>query len=216
MVTTVTARSGRDLQQIRARALNVEAIAKVVGRILESQSQRTFLEQRLGEHEWPERYPNQEDPFVNIAALVNWTNEGNQIQSRFFDRRPALMGTNALSGSISARYEANFVEVGSALGYASNHQWGLPSTQPITSQAKSTIAKFIGEESDGSGGWVKAKRMGPRQKEQREKYWFKLFPLLSMNELTTTPVARPFLGITPQNEADIAEDVEYYLATGDL
>ena len=68
MVTTVVARSGEDLKKIRKRARDGRAIGNVVARILESQAQRTFLEQRLGDLRWPERYPSMEDPFVNLAG----------------------------------------------------------------------------------------------------------------------------------------------------
>ena len=215
MPTTVTAKSGEDLRAIVARASDVAKLGEIIGRILESQAQRSFVEQRLGEFVWPERYPFQEDPFVNIASLVNWTNDGGEINSRFFDRRPALMATGGLAGSISARTKGKETEVGSKLPYAANPQWGIASTQTITPAAKGTIAKFIGEESDGSGGWRKKKNPGARQKENREKFWFKLFPILGLDELETQPVQRPFLGITPQNASDMQADLEFYVKTGD-
>ncbi len=215
MSVEVSISSGDEFAKIRARAADVVVIGRIIARILETQAQKSFLEQRLGDFVWPERYPNQEDPFVNIAAVVNWTQNGGQIQPRFFDRRPALMGTGGLVGSISGRAKGKLVEVGSALPYAANHQWGLASSQPVGMTAKKTIAKFIGEEPDGSGGWRKKKNPGPRQKEQRDKYWFKLAPVLGMTELTTDTVQRPFLGITPQNEDEMRESIEDYVVTGD-
>ena len=217
MPTTVTAKSGEDLRAIVARASDVAKLGEIIGDILVAQAHKAFIEQRLGEHVWPERYPNQDDPFVNIASLVNWTNTGGQIQPRHFERRPALMsgGGVGLAGSISADVKGKTVEVGSALPYAASHQWGIASTQSISPAAKSTIAKYIGEESDGSGGWRKKKNPGSRQKENREKFWFKLFPLLSSDELETQPVQRPFLGITPQNASDMQADIEFYVTTGD-
>jgi len=215
MPTTVRVTSGDDFREVRSRAADVATIGRIVARILESQSQRAFIEQRLGEYAWPERYPNQEDPFVNVAALVNWTNAGGQVQSRFFDRRPALMATGNLVGSISATFKGDSVWVGSALPYAANHQWGLSSTQTVSMTAKKTIGKWIGEEPDGKGGWKKKKRMGSRQKEQREKYWFKLAPMLGKTELETQAVQRPFLGITEQNAQEIRESIEHYVKTGD-
>lgn len=208
----VQARSGNDLARIRARAADTQRLGTIVVRILESQAQRAFLDQRLGEHVWPERYPGTDDPFVNLAALVHWTNTGGEILSRFFDRRPALMGTGDLANSISGRVSNGFVEVGSALPYAGLHQWGGVSSQPVTSAAKDRIAKFIGEEPDGRGGWRRRKRLGPRQKAQRERYFFRLFPLLGMTELSTQVHERPFLGITPQNEREIADSIEEFVA----
>lgn len=85
----------------------------------------------------------------------------------------------------------------------------------MTDAAKGKIAAYIGEEKDGSGGWRTKKRMGERQKANREKYFFKLFPLLSSDEITTEVNARPFLGITPDAESDMAEGIETYVAKGD-
>lgn len=214
MAITVTVSSGDELREIRARATDTKIIGRIVGRTLESVSQRAFRDQRLGEIQWPERYPNQEDPFVNIAALVNWTNEGGSISTRFFDRRPALVGTGDLRQSISSEVSGGSVAVGSALPYAGLHQSGGLSSQPVTQAAKEKIAQFIGEEPDGMGGWRTKKRMGARQKANREKYWFKLFPLLSSDEITTQVNARPFLGITPEAERDMAEGIEAWVAKG--
>lgn len=196
MVTTVVAKSGDDLERIRSRAQDGEAIGKIVAAILEAQSQRAFLEQRLGDQVWPERYPSQEDPFVNIAALVNWTNTGGRVLTRFFDRRPALMGSGDLMQSISSRVKDGVVEIGSALPYASTHQWGGFSTQPVTDTAKKTIRRFI-------------------KSERGKPYWFKLAPLTGkMDKLETEVNPRPFLGITPENEREMAEGIEYFVAEG--
>ena len=215
MAITVTARSGEDLRAIKARATDKRTMGNIVARLLESESQKAFRDQKLGDFAWPERYPSQEDPFVNIAALVNFTNEGGSIVSRFFDRRPALVGTGDLRNSISSKVEGSLVTVGSAFDYAGIHQWGGTSSQPVTDAAKKTIGAFIGEEPDGKGGWKPKGRLGSRQKENREKYWAKLFPLLSKSELTTEVNQRPFLGITDEAEAAMAEDLEAWVAKGE-
>ena len=215
MPITVVARSGQDLKEIRSRASDGTAIGNIVARTLEAVSQKAFQDQKLGDDAWPERYPSMEDPFVNVAALVNWANEGGSITSRFFDRRPALVGTGDLKQSISGRVSKGLVEVGSALGYASVHQFGGVSTQRVTGAAKATIAKFIGEESDGKGGWRKSKRkLTPTQKAQRDKYWFRLFPVLGQDEITTQVNRRPFLGITKEAEEDMIDGIEAYIAHG--
>ena len=105
------------------------------------------------------------------------------------------------------------MEVGSRLPYAGIHQWGGESSQPITDAAKKKIGSYIGEEKR-DGKWVRKKRMGSRQEAQREKYWYKLFPLLSMEELSTSVNQRPFLGITEENENEMAELIELFVATG--
>jgi len=212
---TVTARSGEDLKEIRARAGNFAILGRIVARLLESAAQKAFLDQRLGDFMWPERYPSQEDPFVNIAALVNWTSNGGTILNRFFDRRPALMGTGDLMQSISGEVTGHEVSIGSKLPYAGIHQWGGRSTQPITPTAKKAIGDFIGEELGAGGKWHRKKRLGPRQKENREKYWFKLYWLLSRERLETEVNQRPFLGVTEEAEKSMVEDIEAYVASGD-
>ena len=213
MPTTVTVRSGEELTQLKARLGDLETIGNIIARVLESQSQKTFLEQKLGEFAWPERYPNQDDPFVNVAALVNWTSTGGTIRSRFFDRRPALMGVSnpGLMSSIQSRVKKGLVEVGSNLPYAPLHQWGGTSSQPITDTTKKTVGKFIGEEKV-DGEWRKKKTLGSKQKQNREKYFSKLFPLLGQDELETQVNQRPFLGITPENESDMAATIEAFVA----
>lgn len=214
MPRTVRARSGDQVKEIEARARDSEAIGTLVARVLESSAQRAFLEQKLGDHSWPERYPGTAEPFVNKASLVRWLNDGGGILDRFFDRRPALMGTGALAGSISGRVRNGAVEVGSALPYAGLHQWGGTSSQPITESAKATIAQFLGWEKDGAGEWVPKARQGPRQKQNYERYGGQMLHLLWANELTTEVVQRPFLGITDEAEGEIADAIESFVAEG--
>ena len=45
MATTVTVRSGEELRQLKVRATDADTIGQIVARVLESQSQRSFLEQ---------------------------------------------------------------------------------------------------------------------------------------------------------------------------
>jgi phage gpG-like protein len=213
MVKTVVVSGSEDFRKVLDRATDAEVLGRIISRVLESQAQRSFLQQRLGEYEWPERYPSMDDPFVNLAALVNWTNSGGGVLDRFFDRRPALIGTGNLTQSISSRITRGFIETGSALPYAGIHQHGGDSTLPVTDQAKKTIGSFIGMENKG-GEWVKKKRMGARQAANREKFFFKLAPMLGMSELSTQVNARPFLGITPENESEMAESIEDFVATG--
>ena len=212
MAITVRISDAGDFEDLKSR-INTASIGKIIARVIETQSTKAFLDQKLGEHTWPERYPSQEDPFVNIAALVNWTGVGGNVLERFFDRRPALMGTGELAGSISGEVKGDLVEVGSALNYAGLHQWGGSSEQNITEQTKTTIGRYIGEEKKG-GKWVKKKRMGEKQKEQRKKYWFKLAPLLGKDTLTTEVNQRPFLGITDENEVEMVDTIERFIATG--
>ncbi len=214
MVTTVRVSDEGGFREFRSRAEDVETLGRIVTRVVETQSQRSFLEQRLGEFKWPERYPSMEDPFVNVAAVVRWTAQGGEILPRFFDRRPALMGQGDLMQSISGRVRKGFVEVGSNLDYAATHQFGGTSSQPITSQAKTTIGRFIGYRKE-RGEWKPNPRAGKRQKANRDKFFFRLFPILGRDTLETQVNERPFVGITPDNDREIAESIEDWIAFGE-
>ena len=92
MAINVTISSLGEWDGFRKRLADTAVIGAIIARTLEAQAQRAFLDQKLGDIAWPERYPGMDDPFVNLAALVNWTSSGGTVLSRFFDRRPALMG----------------------------------------------------------------------------------------------------------------------------
>ena len=214
MAINVTISSLGEWDGFRKRLADTAVIGAIIARTLEAQAQRAFLDQKLGDIAWPERYPGMDDPFVNLAALVNWTSSGGTVLSRFFDRRPALMGQGTLMQSMSSRVQNDLVEVGSALPYAAIHQWGGTSTQPVGEGTKKAVGRFLGAEKK-DGKWRMKKKPGARQKENAEKYWFKLFPLLGQDQIETQVNQRPFLGITPENEDDMAEMIEEWVAKGE-
>ena len=221
MPTEITVTSGEDMRDLRSRAGNSKVIGEIVARVLESQSQRSFLEQKLGDFAWPERYPNMEDPFVNIAALVNWCNTGGTIVPRLFDRRPALMGAGnagGLAGSISADTKDDLVTLGvsgAPREYAGMHQWGGTSSQLVNETTKKTVGRFLGYEKK-DGEWKRKKKPGSKQKTNDEKYHFRLLFLLGQDALETQVNQRPFLGITDENEAEMVETIEAWVAKGEL
>lgn len=214
MATTVTVRSGEELAELKTRSQDARVIGGIVARTIESQAQRAFVDQRLGDIEWPERYPSMDDPFVNIAALVNWTSNGGGVLSRFFDRRPALMGEGTLAGSISGRVRGEFVEVGSTLPYAGTHLRGGTTSQPVTDSTKSTVGKWMGMEKK-DGKWRPKKNKGSNQQKNFDTYFLRIGWLLGASEIDTEVNARPFLGITPENEREMAEGIEEWVARGE-
>lgn len=201
----VTIRSGEDLRRLRERVRDPKPVLKAIGALLESQAQKAFIDQRLGDFVWDERYPSQEDPFVNTAGVVSDFNESpgrRSPLSRRFERRPALMDTGALAGSFKSRRSVSVkgedtVEVGTTLDYAAAHQWGLTTTQRISDEAKKGIRKWLNT-------------------EQGAPFKLKLWGLTSSDELETQAVQRPFLGITQESERDIAATVELFIAEGEV
>jgi phage gpG-like protein len=156
---------------------------RVIGEFLKSESQLAFRSQALGPIKWPQRYPNQPEPFVNFAGAVQWLNRGTKaatLPNRVFERRPALMSTGELMRSVSWRVTSNdSVEVGSPLPYAPLHQWGGKSVQEVSPGAKKKLARLM-----------KRARKG-RAPEAIKKLGF----LFRADELETNVGARPFVGI---------------------
>lgn len=167
-----------------------------IGPILEAGASKAFVEQRFGDFVWPPRYPNQAEPFINVAgALADFNKGATKPKARRFDRRPALRDTGQLLGSIrSALVGKDSVEVGTTVPYAASHQFGLVSTQPIAEGAKKRIAKWLFTDE----GEPFKKQMTPLTGPQ--KVW------------DTEVVQRPFLGVTNQMEDEIQDTTEDVLA----
>lgn len=182
--------------ELIGRLENPEKILRQMGLLMESTAQEAFKFERLGDIEWPHRYPNQADPFVNVAGLVSDLNRGAKIKARRFDRRPVLFDTGKLAESPKSRVVGkDRVEVGSPFERAAVHQFGLVSQQKVTPEAKKKLSR-----------WLLTDQGRPFQK----KLAFLLRP--AVRTLDTQVVARPFLGITDQLEDDMVDVIEKSLA----
>ncbi len=188
--------SGVDpLVKLRGAVSNPRPILERIGAIGVAGSQQAFEDEKLGEWVWPERYPNQSEPFINIAgAVADFASGRSEPLPRRFDRRPVLRDTGELLGSLNWRVTGDdSVEWGSTKEYAAAHQFGLTTSQPMDEATRKRMATWLLTE-DG------------------DPYIKKLTPLLNMTELETDIVQRPFLGVTAQMEDDIQETVELMIA----
>jgi len=208
-------RSGDELRAFNERTRDLTPALKAIGALLESVSQHAFQEQKLGEYVWEGRYPSQEDPFISLAgALSDFDSGATRPKERRFQRTPVLKDTGNLMGSIASKVSGNdLVEVGSAVEYASLHNFGGFSSQPITKQAKTKIAKWISKKKPRKPK-AGAKPKTPKEQSKGEKYALKMMPMLGLDVWETEVVQRPFLGITDQAENDIAETLEIFLTEG--
>ncbi len=207
----------RVLVNLRKRLENPKKVMKQIGVLIQNQAEITFEEQRLGRIRWKRRYPNQGEPFINIAAALRRFNQDRNPLSRHFERRPALIGERHLSRSVRTRSNITLmgtheVQAGTTVPYADDHQKGATTRQPITDTAKKRIAKFIGSKRkfkiktttmrpDGVVTQVKTEATGAMYKK-------KLEPLLNKTELVTKLNPRPMFGLTKQLAEDIVELVE--------
>ncbi len=200
VISTGDRGSGTTIGDLKLRMGDSEPAMKAIGAILVSSAQKAFREQRLGSIQWPGRYPNQEDPFVNVAGLVSDLAKGSAVAQRRTDRRPALMDTGNLAASFgqggSVQSGKLSVVVGTTVDYAADHQWGLTSSQPVTPTVRDGLTRFIRTE---------------RGKRVKDKLGF----LFAVDELETDIVERPFLGVTDEAEGDIVSTVELFIAEGD-
>lgn len=156
-------------------------------------SERAFLDQRFGSFAWPERYPNQSEPFINIAGAVSDFARGmSRPLSRRFDRRPALSDTGTLANSITSQLVGlDSVEVGTTVEYASIHQSGGVSIMKIDQATKKRMNKWLFT-------------------VEGEPYRGKMLILVQPNstQLDTVVAQRPFVGITDEIETDLVAMIE--------
>jgi phage gpG-like protein len=194
-VIVLNARETDPYVRLRGALSDARRILGRIGVIMEAGSQQAFDDQRLGDWIWPERYPNQSEPFINVAGAVSDFVEGRTSpKGRRFDRRPALRDTSELFGSIRSRViDDETVETGTTVEHGPVHQWGGISTMNVPAPARSRMVK-----------WLLTDEGAPYQK--------KLAKAAGASVLETEVVQRPFLGVTPQMEDDIQDTVERMIA----
>jgi phage gpG-like protein len=225
---------------LKRRLKSARKLLKQFGALLVSDSQGAFQDQEFGGVRWPERYPQQADPFLNIAGAVQDFTEGRkEPRSDRFQRRPALVTNDAaLSRSISSAVVGDdAVQVGSVVPYADAHQLGLTTSQPVTEDTKDRIAEWIYGESTkktfvpdyvsdaevskfARAKGMRAEKGGKRNRKgeatfkvpnpYRTKLEFLLQP--DVHELTTQVHARPFIGVTEHRAQDFAKLIAAHMA----
>ena len=185
-----------NLRALRARLDNLEPLLEAIGALLVEQSDLAFAEQRLGEFVWAERYPSQDEPFINIAAALRDLDEAPRIFDRRFDRRPALVDTQQLVKSIQPQVTGeDTVVAGTTVEYAPTHQHGLDTLMLITETMRNNLAIVLSSTPEGS----------------RKEAIRKLRPVVKDKELITQVGPRPFLGTTDQLEQDVKRLTEDHI-----
>jgi phage gpG-like protein len=191
--------------RLRKRIENPSRLMRRLGVLMVGESQKAFQEQALGEIKWPVRYPNQADPYVNIAGALMDLDKGPSIKSRRFDRRPALIDTGMLlrsmtSGQAISMEGRKTVVVGTTRKNALQHQIGGTTEMPITENMRKNLAILEARAKQQ----MESVFMAPRAKGMK-----KLMPphmltalakirkaIAHKSVLVTELNRRPFLGIT--------------------
>ena len=177
---------------------NPEKLLRPIGMLLLADSQKAFKEQRLGDIIWPERYPAQSPPKVNVAGIVDDFNKGRKNPPRRrFEGRPALKDTGALRRSLTAakavKVQGFVIQVGSSLEYAKRAHDGGVSKQPVGEKTKDLLEAFL-------------------KKKKNFQYHGQLGFLFGVDELRTKVRPRPFTGITDQAKKRIIRFLQFKLS----
>ena len=187
-----------------------ERTLKQVGTLLSSAAQKAFKDQKFGNAQWEPRYPNQSEPFVNIAGAIQDLSKGPNIKPRRFERRPALRDTGNLVNSLDANRSVSIkgqhtVEVGTTVPYASAMMFGGETQQTITDAMRTNFRKLqkrafrsLGKADTFEKIRSTAGKIGALEKLGR---------ILERDTLVTQVVARPFLGVTEDLSNKIARAI---------
>jgi len=175
-------------------------LLKAIGALAVSEFQQSFRTESFDGQRWPERYPNQSEPFLSVAGAVqDWRAGRAKPKANRFQRRPVLRDIGTLFNAINSQVVGSFsVEAGvdaSIAPYGAIHNFGLTSKQTITDDVRKRLAK-----------WLKSKQ----GKLYRDKVGF----LFQVDELETQVVKRQFVGVTKQLEKDVAELVKLWVEQG--
>lgn len=133
--------------RLRKKIENPSRLMKRLGKEIVAESQKAFRNQSLGEIQWDERYPNQTSPFINYAGALMDLGKGPSIKSRRFDRRPALIDTGMLLGSIAVdkQEKPNVIRAGTTREGMAIHQWGGTTRMRITETMIANLEKLLEE-----------------------------------------------------------------------
>lgn len=169
-----------------------------------ARSQRAFREQRLGDEEWPARYPNQAPPKLNIAGALSDFNAGaTQPKPNRFQDRPALVDEGNRGGLLSslnwAVLDPHTVEWGTNKPYAAVQQTGGKTVIRLTDDAVSRAK-----------AWLLTKKGSIRK--GREAYAEKLSHALRTKIHAQRIIPRPFVGIPNDLRDDMLKATERFFS----
>lgn len=219
--------SGPDAAERLAAALRTpEAALTSVGAVVVAQAHEAFERQILGDVIWPERYPAQKEPFINIAPVVQKAGEGRIPTPDDFRKRPALGGVQSeLAQSIAFEVRGRAVEIGSNRAELKPElfQFGGMGRIPITDTTRKTLGEWLVKDFDASKstlpGWLNMGKGLSRKKvagaagATRADFAKKLAFVFKdgKTELVQGAYARPFIGFTDATFAEVQSEFATWL-----
>lgn len=176
-------------KQVEGRLANMDPLLKKLGVLGVEHSQEAFAKEEWDGKRWESRYPNQDEPRLNIAGAVSDLLGGGSIKSSRRMRRPVLKDSGDLFRSIDWDViDGQTVEIGSDLPYATMHNFGSEKSQkesrlPITAGVIDGLREFL---KDFPKFWPKLGFLAAKRNKASE----------TPKELITSVVQRQFVGIT--------------------
>lgn len=170
-------------------------LLKQIGVVMMTRTQKAFATESLFS-KWPARYPKQKAPKFNVAGAIQDLLEGSRVKERRWDDRPALKDRGILARSFNSMSKAlsypnaYTVAIGTTLPYAAVHQWGGESEPKVlTRDFKVKLAAFL---------------ITKRGRTVRDK----MVHLFDLEVYTQEILARPFLGILPEDLLKFRDIIE--------
>jgi len=146
----------KQLRGLQRFMVSPRALLKQIGAIVTKDCRRSFNDQALGDIKWPERYPGQRRPKLNIAgALAEFISGATAPKPNRFADRPALID-EGMRGGLQASITYNVVSdttvrIGTNKVYAALHQEGGQSEdQTIDTGTQERIRNWLYPQ--GKGG----------------------------------------------------------------
>lgn len=179
------------LTVLKEKLAHPDALLLEIGEIVAEDCRAAFEKQRLGDIAWPERYPRQRGPTINIAgALQDFIDGAREPKANRFQNRPALIDSGDLSQSIHARLSgAHAVTIYTDDPHAYTQHHGLETEQSYGGEVRRRISDWL----DGK----------PEYRQSMER-------LLHKSVHRTKVNMRPIIGITDEARERIMREVKTY------
>lgn len=177
---------------------NPSATMKVIGALMQSESQKSFKTQSFDDKKWQPRGE------INVYGIIRdfATTSRTKPFARRFERTPVLIDTSRLKRSVASNSFVSLtgthvVEIGlpeEIAKYAAVHMTGgAIESEVITKEVQNKIATWLLAQDDDQYVSIFAKILNPDMTGKR---------------LEGEVVARPFMGFTKRSKEDITEAVQ--------
>lgn len=196
-------------EQVLRLVRDENALLSLIGAYTVAAAQRAFVEQRSPQGDpWPKRYPNQGEPFLNVAGAIEDLKTAARIKSRRYEDGPVGRDTGDLLGRITYGVGSGEVAIGSNVPYAKKFQDGGESEQVLDNQTIRNLITVLRKKRNAERR--AASRAGRSRQNTVEEQ--RLGPVLGAyrrgdRTWKTESPSRPFVQLGEQDSDDLAEQI---------